>query len=89
MTHKVTELENGPLEKGMATQSSIIAWRRWVTVHRVVKSTCCDMLMCWVVSDSLRPRSPALLGVSLLSEPPGKPKNTENTEVGSLSLLQE
>ena len=73
----------------MATHSSIIAWRRWVTVHRAVKSTCCNVLMRSVMSDSLRPRSPALLGDSLLSEPPGKPKNTENTEVGSLSLLQE
>ena len=29
-----------PLEKGMATQSSILAWRipRWATVHRVTKS---------------------------------------------------
>ena len=73
----------------MANHSSIIAWRRWVTVHRAVKSTCCDVLMRSVLSDSLRPRSPALLGDSLLSEPPGKPKNTEKTEVGSLSLLQE
>ena len=29
-----------PLEKGMATHSSILAWRipRWATVHRVTKS---------------------------------------------------
>ena len=33
----------------------------------------------------IKPRSPALQADSLLSEPPGKPKNTG---VGSLSLLQ-
>ena len=33
----------------------------------------------------IEPRSPALQADSLLSEPPGKPKNTG---VGSLSLLQ-
>ena len=33
----------------------------------------------------IKPRSPALQADSLLSEPPGKPKNTE---VGNLSLLQ-
>ena len=33
----------------------------------------------------IKPRSPTLQGDSLLSEPPGKPKNTG---VGSLSLLQ-
>ena len=33
----------------------------------------------------IKPRSPALQGDSLLSEPPGRPKNTG---VGSLSLLQ-
>ena len=33
----------------------------------------------------IKSRSPALLGGSLLSEPPGKPKNTG---VGSLTLLQ-
>ena len=33
----------------------------------------------------IKPRSPALLVDSLLSEPPGKPMNTR---VGSLSLLQ-
>ena len=33
----------------------------------------------------IKPRSPALQAGSLLSEPPGKPKNTG---VGSLSLLQ-
>ena len=34
----------------------------------------------------VEPRSPALQVDSLLSEPPGKPKNTE---LGSLSLLQQ
>ena len=34
----------------------------------------------------IEPRSPALQADSLLSEPPGKPKNTG---VGSLSLLQQ
>ena len=34
----------------------------------------------------IEPRSPTLQADSLLSEPPGKPKNTR---VGSLSLLQE
>ena len=34
----------------------------------------------------MEPRSPALLADSLLSEPPGKPKNTG---VGGLSLLQQ
>ena len=36
-------------------------------------------------SPGIKPRSPALQTDSLLSEPPGKPKNTG---VGSLSLLQ-
>ena len=36
-------------------------------------------------SPEIEPRSPALQADSLLSEPPGKPKNTG---VGSLSLLQ-
>jgi len=40
-----------------------------------------------IVSSQLRiePRSPSLKADSVLSEPPGKPKNTG---VGSLSLLQ-
>ena len=36
-------------------------------------------------SPGIKPRSPSLQVDSLLSEPPGKPKNTE---VGSLSLLE-
>ena len=37
----------------------------------------------------VEPRSPALQADSLPAEPPGKPKNTKNTGVGSVSLLQQ
>ena len=39
----------------------------------------------YLPNPGIEPRSPALQADSLLSEPPGKPKNTG---VGSLSLLQ-
>ena len=45
----------------------------------------CHALLQYLPNPGIKPRSPALQADSLLSEPPGKPKNTG---VGSLSLLQ-
>ena len=61
------------------------------TVHGILQAR----ILQWVAfpfsqgnlpSTGIKPRSPALWADSLLSEPPGKPKNTG---VGSLSLLQQ
>ena len=46
---------------------------------------CHALLLGVLLNPGIEPRSPALQADSLLSEPPGKPKNTG---VGSLSLLQ-
>ena len=59
------------------------------SVHRILQARKLE----WVAFSSsrgsldpgIKPRSPALWANSLLSEPPGKPKNTG---VGSLSFLQ-
>ena len=88
--------QEDPLEEGMATHSSILAWRIpmargawWATVHGILQARILE----WgafpfsrgLPNPGLEPSSPALQVDSLPAEPPGKPKNTG---VCSLSLLQ-
>ena len=71
-----------PLEEGMATHSSVLAWRvPWTEEPGGLQSTGSH----GVDHPGIEPRSPALQADSLPAEPPGKPKNPG---VGSLSLLQ-
>ena len=77
------------------TQSCLTLWPHVLQPARLLcpwgfsRQECWSGLSCPIPGDlpnpGIEPRSPALRADSLLTEPPGKPKNTG---VGSLSLLQ-
>ena len=88
LTHQIFNLECAVLSRSVVSDSVTL----WTVAHQAPLSMrilqprileCVAMPSSW---GSSQPRSPALQADSLLSEPPGKPKNTG---VGSLSLLQQ